>query len=72
MNRRVLLWAGCLLWLAGQLGPASAQCMKWVFRTDVSGPGPQTRHCMPYNPDRQRVVLFTSDTAADLWEYDGV
>lgn len=51
---------------------AVADCMKWVLRADASGPGPQTRHCMTYNPDRKRVVLFTADAAADLWEFDGV
>jgi len=67
--------AGLMIGLLGSLGLvrlAAADCMKWVLRTDVGGPGPQTRHCMTYNSDRQRVVLFTSDDAADLWEYDGV
>ena len=58
--------------LMGCLAPsAAAQCMKWVLRTDVANPGSQVGHAMAYHSDRQRVMIFTSDVAADLWEYDG-
>ncbi len=69
--RRITL----LVLIVGQIlaeATVLADCMKWVLRTDAVGPGPQTRHCMTYNPDRKRVVLFTADAAADLWEFDGV
>ncbi len=65
MALRVGLLLGCLA------PSAAAQCMKWVLRTDVANPGPQVGHAMAYHSDRQRVVIFTSDVAADLWEYDG-
>ncbi|MBL9127752.1 MAG: hypothetical protein JNL97_08900, partial [Verrucomicrobiales bacterium] len=72
MNRGVALIAGLVLALPASIPAARGQCMIWTLRTDVGGPGPQTRHCMVYNPDRRRIVLFGSDDFADLWEYDGL
>ena len=71
MIRLVALWTGCLWTWFGFALSAPSQCMTWTRRTDVGSPGPQVGHCMTYNPDRQRVTLFTADERAELWEYDG-
>lgn len=67
-----LLVLGALAFLTLAWAPAVfAQCMQWTRLADVGSPGSQVGHCMAYNPDRQRVTLFTADEWADLWEYDG-
>lgn len=70
--QRVLPGALWILIVLANLPVARAQdCMTWVRRDDVGSPGPQTRHTMTYDPDRRRVVLFTSDETGELWDYDG-
>lgn len=77
MKRDLMTWIRMVVRLGGLgafLGtapPGGAQCMQWTLRTEVGNAGPQVGHCMAYNPDRQRVTLFTADEWAELWEYDG-
>lgn len=58
--------------LGTTLRVVSQECMRWVQRLDVGGPGPQGRHCMAYDRDRGVTLLFTTDFSADLWQYDGI